>query len=114
MQAILHDRLPIAKIVNAQVIPLEDAIKGYAQFDKGAPIKFVLDPHGLVAKTAFVQASPKSFARRRPGAEKLGPAETDESVASAIFRLNWAFSFTASSFSGVAAPIVHARLGNQS
>lgn len=52
MQAILHDRIPIAKIVNAQVIPLEDAPKGYADFDKGAPIKFVLDPHGLLAKAA--------------------------------------------------------------
>lgn len=52
MQAILHDRLPIAKVVNAQVIPLDEAVKGYAQFDKGAPIKFVLDPHGLVARSA--------------------------------------------------------------
>ena len=49
MQAILHDRLPIAKIVNAQVIPLEEAASGYAEFDKGAAIKFVLDPHGQIA-----------------------------------------------------------------
>ncbi len=46
MQAIIHDRLPIAKIVNAQVLPLEKAAAGYAEFDKGAAIKFVLDPHG--------------------------------------------------------------------
>ena len=46
MQAIIHDRLPIAKIVNAQVLPLEKAAEGYAEFDKGAAIKFVLDPHG--------------------------------------------------------------------
>lgn len=52
MQAILHNRIPIAKIVNAQVIPLDDAPQGYADFDKGAPKKFVLDPHGLVAKAA--------------------------------------------------------------
>jgi len=44
MQAILHDRLPIAEIVNAQVISLEDAPKGYKDFDKGAAKKFVLDP----------------------------------------------------------------------
>ena len=44
MQAILHDRLPIADIVNAQVISLEDAPKGYKDFDKGAAKKFVLDP----------------------------------------------------------------------
>jgi glutathione-independent formaldehyde dehydrogenase len=48
MQAILHDRLPIAKIVNATVIPLEQAPKGYADFDAGAAKKFVLDPHGLL------------------------------------------------------------------
>lgn len=44
MQAILHGRLPIAEIVNAQVISLEDAPKGYKDFDKGAAVKFVLDP----------------------------------------------------------------------
>src|SRR6202789_3162288 len=48
MQAILHDRLPIAKIVNATVLPLSDAAQGYADFDKGAAKKFVLDPHGLL------------------------------------------------------------------
>jgi len=52
MQAILHDRIPIADVVNAQVISLEDAPKGYADFDKGAPMKFVLDPHGILAKAA--------------------------------------------------------------
>ncbi len=50
MQAILHDRLPIAKIVNATVIPLKDAPKGYKDFDSGAAKKFVLDPHGLLGK----------------------------------------------------------------
>jgi glutathione-independent formaldehyde dehydrogenase len=52
MQAILHDRLPIADIVNAKVIPLEDAVQGYESFDHGAAMKFVLDPHGEVAKAA--------------------------------------------------------------
>ena len=52
MQAILHDRIPIADVVNAQVISLEDAPKGYADFDKGAAVKFILDPHGTVAKAA--------------------------------------------------------------
>jgi glutathione-independent formaldehyde dehydrogenase len=46
MQAILHDRLPIAEIVNATVIPLADAAKGYSDFDSGVARKFVLDPHG--------------------------------------------------------------------
>jgi len=52
MQAILHDRLPIAKIVNATVISLKDAPKGYADFDSGVAEKFVLDPNGLLNKTA--------------------------------------------------------------
>lgn len=52
MQALLHDRLPIAKIVNATVITLDDAPQGYAQFDKGAAKKFVIDPHGTVKKKA--------------------------------------------------------------
>jgi glutathione-independent formaldehyde dehydrogenase len=52
MQAILHDRLPIAKIVNATVINLSDAPRGYADFDSGVARKFVLDPHGLIKKAA--------------------------------------------------------------
>lgn len=52
MQAILHDRLNIAEIVNAKIIPLEEAAQGYETFDKGAAEKFVLDPHGLLGKVA--------------------------------------------------------------
>src|ERR1700734_1521211 len=52
MQAILHDRLPIAKIVGATVIPLTQAAEGYKAFDSGAAKKFVLDPHGLLAKAS--------------------------------------------------------------
>jgi glutathione-independent formaldehyde dehydrogenase len=52
MQAILHDRLPIAKIVNATVISLDEAPQGYKAFDGGAAKKFVLDPNGLVNKKA--------------------------------------------------------------
>ena len=52
MMALLNDRLPIAKIVNAKAISLEDAPKGYAQFDQGIAAKFVLDPHGLLPKAA--------------------------------------------------------------
>ncbi|HEX9123110.1 MAG TPA: formaldehyde dehydrogenase, glutathione-independent [Actinomycetota bacterium] len=49
MMAILYDKVHIAKNVNATVIPLDDAPKGYAEFDRGAARKFVLDPHGLIA-----------------------------------------------------------------
>jgi glutathione-independent formaldehyde dehydrogenase len=48
MEAILHDKVHIAKAVNATVIPLADAPKGYRDFDKGASKKFVLNPHGLI------------------------------------------------------------------
>ena len=34
------------------MISFEEAPKGYADFDKGVPVKFILDPHGTVAKTA--------------------------------------------------------------
>jgi glutathione-independent formaldehyde dehydrogenase len=49
MQAILWDRIHIADAVNVEVITLDDAPKGYQDFDKGAAKKFVLDPHGVVA-----------------------------------------------------------------
>ncbi|REF73087.1 formaldehyde dehydrogenase, glutathione-independent [Paracoccus versutus] len=49
MQAILHDRLPIADIVNATIIPLDQAVAGYESFDAGVAKKYVLDPHGGLA-----------------------------------------------------------------
>ncbi|MGI8913979.1 MAG: formaldehyde dehydrogenase, glutathione-independent [Chloroflexota bacterium] len=49
MMAILHDKVQIAKAVNAAVISLEDAPRGYRDFDKGAARKYVLDPHGAIA-----------------------------------------------------------------
>jgi glutathione-independent formaldehyde dehydrogenase len=52
MEAILNDRVQIAKAVNATVITLDEAPDGYQDFDKGASKKFVLDPHGLVAQAA--------------------------------------------------------------
>ena len=52
MMAILHDKVQIADAVNATVITLDDAPQGYADFDKGAAKKFVLDPHGLLGAAA--------------------------------------------------------------
>jgi len=48
MMAILHDRVQIAKVVNATVIPLENAPQGYQDFDRGAAKKYVLNPNGLI------------------------------------------------------------------
>jgi glutathione-independent formaldehyde dehydrogenase len=49
MNAILADKVQIAKAVNATVISLDDAPQGYAQFDSGVAKKFVIDPHGMIA-----------------------------------------------------------------
>lgn len=49
MNAILFDKVQIAKAVNVQVISLKDAPRGYQDFDKGAAKKFVIDPHGMIA-----------------------------------------------------------------
>jgi glutathione-independent formaldehyde dehydrogenase len=49
MQAILHDKIQIANAVNVTVIRLDDAPKGYVDFDKGTAKKFVLDPHTMLA-----------------------------------------------------------------
>ncbi|KQS10188.1 aldehyde dismutase [Curtobacterium sp. Leaf183] len=48
MMAILHDRTSIAANVNAKAIGLDDAPRGYAEFDKGAATKYVLNPNGLI------------------------------------------------------------------
>ena len=52
MMAILHDRVSIAKNVNAVAIPLDQAPEGYHEFDLGAARKYVLDPHGMVGQRA--------------------------------------------------------------
>ncbi len=49
MQAILHDKIQIAKAVNVELIALDDAARGYRDFDRGAATKFVIDPHQMVA-----------------------------------------------------------------
>ncbi len=51
MQAIWHDKVEIAKAVNAKAIPLEEAPAGYAEFDAGAATKYVLDPNGYLSTT---------------------------------------------------------------
>jgi glutathione-independent formaldehyde dehydrogenase len=52
MMAILHDRVSIAKNVNATPIPLDQAPRGYEEFHQGAARKYVLDPHGMVGQRA--------------------------------------------------------------
>jgi glutathione-independent formaldehyde dehydrogenase len=52
MMSILYDKAHIADAVNATVLPLEEAPEGYAEFDRGAARKYVLNPHGLVPQAA--------------------------------------------------------------
>ncbi|MES2465602.1 MAG: formaldehyde dehydrogenase, glutathione-independent [Armatimonadota bacterium] len=52
MNAILYDKIQIAKAVNVDVISLDEAPNGYKDFDKGAAKKYVIDPHGALAAAA--------------------------------------------------------------
>ncbi|MGC5166831.1 formaldehyde dehydrogenase, glutathione-independent [Luteimicrobium sp. DT211] len=52
MQAILHDRVHIAKNVGATAISLDDAPRGYAEFDQGAAHKYVIDANGYLGGKA--------------------------------------------------------------
>jgi glutathione-independent formaldehyde dehydrogenase len=51
MMAILYDKIQIAKAVNVTVISLDDAPRGYKDFDKGVARKFVLDPHHVIGQS---------------------------------------------------------------
>ena len=51
MQAILWGRMDyLGKVMNVELISLDRAPEAYHIFDEGAPKKFVIDPHGSVAK----------------------------------------------------------------
>ena len=52
MMAILHDKVQIAKAVNATIIPLDKAPQGYQDFDKGVAKKFVIDPNNSTKQAA--------------------------------------------------------------
>ena len=49
MQAILFDKIAIAKAVNVEVITLDQSPQGYQDFDRGAAKKFVIDPHSSIS-----------------------------------------------------------------
>ncbi|MBP3035088.1 formaldehyde dehydrogenase, glutathione-independent [Arthrobacter sp. zg-ZUI100] len=48
MMAILHDKVQIAKAVNATTISLDQAPESYREFDSGVARKYVIDPNGMV------------------------------------------------------------------
>jgi glutathione-independent formaldehyde dehydrogenase len=49
MNAILYDKIQIAKATNVTVISLDEAVQGYRDFDGGAARKYVIDPHQMIA-----------------------------------------------------------------
>lgn len=51
MNAILNDKIQIAKAVNATAITLDEAPAGYRDFDSGVARKFVINPNGLIPTT---------------------------------------------------------------
>jgi glutathione-independent formaldehyde dehydrogenase len=50
MKAILAEKVHIGDAVNATVIALDAAPRGYADFDSGVARKFVIDPHNSTGK----------------------------------------------------------------
>jgi glutathione-independent formaldehyde dehydrogenase len=49
LNMILHSDIDFAKRVNAVVVPLEQAVAAYKDFDGGAAKKYILDCNGLIA-----------------------------------------------------------------
>ena len=62
MQAILYDKVQIAKAVNVEVISLDEAPTGYAAFDSGVAKKFVINPHNLIPDVKKVTARKETAA----------------------------------------------------
>jgi len=60
LQAILADRIPVAKYVNATVVSLDEGPRAYERFAAGQPVKFVLDPHGMIPRTTTTTSSSSS------------------------------------------------------
>jgi glutathione-independent formaldehyde dehydrogenase len=53
MQAILGGRMDyLGKVINVEVIRLDQAVNAYKVFDEGVAKKFVIDPHGSLKKAA--------------------------------------------------------------
>jgi glutathione-independent formaldehyde dehydrogenase len=52
MNLILSGKAQIAEAVNATVLSLDDAPRGYQEFDGGAAKKYVLDPHATLPRAA--------------------------------------------------------------
>lgn len=49
MEVILSNRCNIAKEVNVKIISLDEAPEAYKKFSQGEPVKYLIDPHGLIS-----------------------------------------------------------------
>ncbi len=54
MNSILFDRVRLTRVLNTTVISLDDGPRAYEQFEDGAPQKFVIDPHQVLARPESV------------------------------------------------------------
>lgn len=57
MQAILFEKIQPAKAVNVKVVSMEDAPRAYADFDKGASKKFIIDASGDTRRALGIKHS---------------------------------------------------------
>jgi glutathione-independent formaldehyde dehydrogenase len=48
LKAIMHERLCVSDLLNVQVISLEQLPKAYEEFDKGLPVKWIVDANGYL------------------------------------------------------------------
>lgn len=53
LRAILSGRLSVAQYLNIKVISIEDAPTAYRNFCEGAPVKYVIDPNGVLAQAGM-------------------------------------------------------------
>ena len=56
--SILHSRISVAEALNVQIVSLQQAPDAYARFNAGEPVKFIIDPRGLLSSiTASAHAA---------------------------------------------------------
>jgi len=75
MKAIMSDRLSVVKLLNIQVISLEDVPKAFEEFDKGYPVKWIIDPHNILRR--------KGADRQIASSDKM-QTETDTGVPTSL------------------------------
>lgn len=49
METILNEKCEIAKELNVKIISLDEAPEAYKKFSQGEPVKYLIDPHGLIS-----------------------------------------------------------------